>query len=107
MPPDCDEYARTRVLKMTCFSLKYDKDGGLCVAATRHRAYASFTYEVAHQRVDRVQKPCGIPDIGSSVHVEFSHPSFVPIHLGKYPQRYFFFSVGSFQSIGLFSSGNT
>ncbi|CAD6259646.1 unnamed protein product [Miscanthus lutarioriparius] len=54
---DCDAYARTRVLKMTRFLLKYDKDGELCVAATRYRAYASLSYEVAHQRVDRVQNP--------------------------------------------------
>ncbi|KAG0527424.1 hypothetical protein BDA96_06G232200 [Sorghum bicolor] len=58
MPPDCDEgYARTRVLKMTGFFLKYDKEGELRVATTRHRAYASFSYEVAHQLIDRTQNP--------------------------------------------------
>jgi len=74
---DCDAYARTRLVKMTRFFLKYDKEGEPCVATTRHRAYASFSYEVAHQRVDRVQKPRGILDVGPSMH-KFSLHSFHP-----------------------------
>ncbi|RLM66459.1 hypothetical protein C2845_PM16G20010 [Panicum miliaceum] len=55
IPMDCDGDTRTRVVKMTCFRLKYGKDGDLCT--THHRAYASLSYGVAHERMDRTQNP--------------------------------------------------
>ncbi|PUZ48870.1 hypothetical protein GQ55_7G280600 [Panicum hallii var. hallii] len=55
IPMDCDGDTRTCVVKMTCFRLKYCEDGDLCT--THHRAYASLSYEVAHERMDRTQNP--------------------------------------------------
>ncbi|CAN6269242.1 unnamed protein product [Urochloa humidicola] len=55
MPADCQADTRTRVVKMTCFVLKYDKEGDLCT--THHRTYASLSYEVAHEHLDRTQNP--------------------------------------------------
>ncbi|OEL37349.1 hypothetical protein BAE44_0001632 [Dichanthelium oligosanthes] len=47
--------SRGRVVEMTCFVLKYDKEGDLCT--TSRRAYASLTYEVAHEGIDGTQNP--------------------------------------------------
>jgi hypothetical protein len=57
MPAGCNADARTRsrVVRMTRFVLKYGKEGELCT--THHRAYASVSYEVAHERFDRTQNP--------------------------------------------------
>ncbi|KAL6651334.1 hypothetical protein ACP70R_010259 [Stipagrostis hirtigluma subsp. patula] len=52
---DATRDRRLRVLKMTTVVLKYDKDGELCT--THHRAYASMSYEIAHERIDLLPNP--------------------------------------------------
>ncbi|KAL6843734.1 hypothetical protein ACP4OV_026305 [Aristida adscensionis] len=42
---------RDRLLRMTSFRLKYDKDGDLRTTATHRRAYASLSYQAAHRGV--------------------------------------------------------
>lgn len=46
---------RVRTVKMTCFGLKYDKEGDLRL--TRRRAHASVSYKIAHKRWDRNSNP--------------------------------------------------
>ncbi|KAK3141621.1 hypothetical protein QOZ80_4BG0336220 [Eleusine coracana subsp. coracana] len=47
---DDDSLPRLLSVKMTSFVLKYDKEGNL--RTTRHRSYASVSYQVAHELVD-------------------------------------------------------